>query len=359
MSNVQRLLDANANRAREALRVMEDAARFLLDDAAMARSLKGLRHDLTAAVRSLGGVELYRDTPGDVGTAITTESERSRRSTVDVARAAGKRLGEALRCLEEYAKLSDAEAAARFERCRYRAYEIERQLIARLGSPHARQWGVCVLITESLCEHHAWLDVARAALDGGVEVLQLREPTLDDAELLDRALALRALVDEYAAPRQRRRAPGVTGVTGAALILNNRADLALAAGADGVHLGQADLPIERVRRIVGPDAIVGVSTHALAEAQRAVRGGADYCGVGAVYDTATKRRKPSGLDYVRRFAARYGQTPHLAIGGVTPGNVAEVLAAGARGVAVSSCVCAAKRPATVARRLVRAVRQAT
>lgn len=339
MHDTKRILDANANRAREALRVMEEAARFVLNDAQLAAALKKLRHDLAAALKAVPGIELCRDTPGDVGTTITTPSEKQRGGVYDIVTASGKRLGEALRAIEEYGKAIDPDFAAKVEKLRYRAYDIESKLHARLGSPRRRQFKLCVLITESLCTHHGWFDVAKAALDGGADCLQLREKDLSDAELLDRA---RQLV-ESAMPQ-------------AAVIINDRPDIALTAVADGVHLGTKDLPIDAVRRIVGPGFIIGTSTHNLREAGAAIKAGADYCGVGAMFLTATRQRKPSGIAYLEKFLAKYPRTPHLAIGGITPDNAPQLIAAGAQGLAVSSCVCAAKKPATVVRKLLRAMR---
>lgn len=340
MSRAQRLLDANANRAREALRVMEDAARFLLDDAPLSASLKQLRHDLAEALRGLPSVELSRNTPGDVGTAITTEAETQRGTTRDVALAAGKRLSEALRCLEEFGKLHDTAFAARIERCRYRGYELETQLVARVTVGNPAGWRLCFLVTESLCTHHGWLAVVQQAVAAGVDCVQLREKGLTDRELLERAERLVAC----AKPR-------------AAVVINDRPDIALLAGADGVHLGQGDLSVGHVRRIAGRELLVGVSTHDLDEAQAAAGAGADYCGVGAVFATSTKDRSPSGLAYVTQFVERHGAMPHLAIGGITPDNIDQVVAAGARGVAVSSCVCGAEEPGLVVKNLLKNLNQ--
>src|SRR5689334_7403260 len=123
-----RLLDANANRAREALRVVEDYARFVLDDQALCGSLKTIRHDLTAILRPfLPDAILHRDTPGDVGTGNKTVAESDRANVADVVTAGGKRLGEALRSIEEYLKVVDPSAAARVEAIRYRFYHLEQQ----------------------------------------------------------------------------------------------------------------------------------------------------------------------------------------------------------------------------------------
>ena len=128
MDIVLRIIDANANRAREALRVMEEAARFLLNDVALTEAIKQLRHDLASAINLLGMIEAWRDTPGDVGVGVTTATEGVRASASDVAIAAGKRLSEALRAIEEYAKTIDGGVASRVEALRYRGYEVEKSL---------------------------------------------------------------------------------------------------------------------------------------------------------------------------------------------------------------------------------------
>lgn len=334
---VARIIDANANRAREAMRVMEDAARFALDDASLSEDLKSMRHDLRSALERLpaGWIEANRDTPGDVGTTITTEAERSRTGLADVVIAAGKRLGEALRVIEEAGKTVDPAFASQIEALRYRAYDIEQRLQLRLGTGRARQWRICVLLTESICRR-PWEDVLRAIIDGGADCIQVREKDMDGGDLARRV----ACVIKLARP------------AGASVIVNDRADVALATSADGVHVGEHDLSIRDVRRIAGRALLVGASTHDLDEAKAAVEAGADYCGVGAMFATALKPdRPPSGPGYLRAFIERYPNTPHLAIGGVGPANVHRLVEAGCRGVAVSSAVCGADDPAGVVRSL--------
>src|SRR5947207_2797895 len=137
MPSVLRIIDANANRAREALRVMEEAARFVLDDAPLTEAIKQLRHDLATALALIDGLEANRDTPGDVGTSIKTEGEMSRASVADVVIAAGKRLSEAFRAIEEYSKTLGEQAcpvASTIERLRYRGYDVEQRLNRAVGS---------------------------------------------------------------------------------------------------------------------------------------------------------------------------------------------------------------------------------
>jgi thiamine-phosphate pyrophosphorylase len=341
-----RIIDANANRAREGLRVIEDIARFGLDDAVLSEDLKTLRHDLRDALDGLGidkgSLLASRDVESDVGASIKTPSEMKRIGLRDVALAAASRLTEALRSIEESAKALRRDADP-FERLRYRAYDLEKRLVLALGPGGCPQWRVCVLITGSLCTPRPWDTVAAQAIEGGADCLQLREKELPARELLARAKRLVAIAREVAGggsdPRGR-----------ANVVINDRPDIAVLAGADGVHLGQSDLPVADVRSVAGFDLWVGVSTSNLDEARAAVRDGADLCGVGPMFPTNTKDKpRISGPKYLKDYLADpiLAERPHLAIGGITPENIGQVRGAGARGVAVSSCVCNAEKPAEV------------
>jgi len=339
MSSAARLLDANANRAREGLRVLEDLARFILDDAELTSELKHLRHALREALELLpidrGVLLASRSTTTDVGTTIRTDAESRRGGPGDIASAAAGRLTEALRVLAEVSKsLGAADAAARFEQARYRAYTAEQRLVLALGRA-GRQWRLCVLITAELCRR-PWEQLAELALEAGADCLQLREKALDDAELLRRARRLR----------------DITRAASASLIINDRPDIAILARADGVHLGQSDLSVHEVRALAGFALTVGVSTHTLAQARRAAADGADYCGVGPMFPSSTKSIADiAGPGFLREYLAdsAAARVPHLAIGGITPGNIGELAAAGCRGVAVSSAVCAADDPRAACR----------
>lgn len=331
-----RLIDASANRAREGLRTLEDVARFTLDDEALCGVLKGIRHDLTGAIGSmpLSALQLLtsRDTPGDVGTSIETPGERERQGLADVASAAAKRTGEALRSLEEASKVVGANSGA-FESMRYRLYDAERTLLLAL-STKAPQWRLCVLITGSLCERHPWEEVARLAIEGGADCLQLREKDLPDAELRERARTLVSMARTSSGTR-------------VDVIINDRPDIALLCAADGVHLGQGDLSPSDARRVLGEGAIVGMSTASMEDAKRAIRDGASYCGLGPMFESTTKPKPAlSGIEYALAYMSdpETRETPHLAISGITPDNASQLAGAGVRGVAVSSFVCAAERP---------------
>ncbi len=329
------MLDANANRAREALRVMEDYARFCLNHEGLSQELKRLRHGLAEALKPylMEGI-LHRDVLGDVGVRIKTDAEGKREDINDVVVAAGKRLAEALRVIEEVLKTTDSAAAARVEKLRYSAYEVE-QRIARTLRPklfdHVRLY---VLITESICKRH-WLTAAADAIAGGADCLQLREKTLEDGELLRRAKQLVKLCREQ----------------GILCIINDRPDIALAAGADGVHIGQEDLPPVEARKMIGSRMILGVSTHNLDQARQAVVNGADYIGIGPIFRSETKTRDIlPGLDFAHQAAIEV-KIPALAIAGINERNVDEVLATGIKAIAVTAAVMAADDIKEAARRL--------
>jgi len=176
-------------------------------------------------------------------------------------------------------------------------------------------------------------DVVRAAVAGGVDVVQLRDKRLADDELAAVANALRALCERL----------------GALLIINDRAAVAVSAGADGVHLGQDDGAPERVRQSVGPDLLIGLSTHTPQQIDSA--GPADYIGVGPVHETPTKPGVPAvGLELVRH-AAENARVPFFAIGGIDSATAPAVLQAGARRVAVVRAIADAEDPEAAARAL--------
>jgi thiamine-phosphate pyrophosphorylase len=175
-----------------------------------------------------------------------------------------------------------------------------------------------------------------AALSGGVDMVQLRDKSASDEELLDAASVFRAACDEH----------------GALFWLNDRADLVAECGADGVHVGQDDAPVGEVRAQVGPDVLIGLSTHSPAQFDAALASEADQLSVGPVWETPTKEGRPAaGLAYVRHAAARGGERPWFAIGGIDLGNVGEVVAAGARRVVVVRAIRDADDPEAAARAL--------
>jgi thiamine-phosphate pyrophosphorylase len=182
-------------------------------------------------------------------------------------------------------------------------------------------------------------EILAAALEGGAEMIQLREKTLPSGTVLP--LARRLLARCRAA-----RVP---------FIVNDRVDLAVALDADGVHLGQDDLPPAAARALLPPGKILGLSTHSEAQAAAAQAAGADYVAVGSMFPTATKPEFQLVGPALARRVRPLVRVPLIGIGGITPDNAGEVVAAGCDGVAVISAVCAAPDPAAAARRFVAAI----
>ena len=191
-----------------------------------------------------------------------------------------------------------------------------------------RDWHVYVVTDARLARGRSHVEIAAAALAGGADVVQLRDKDADGRDLFATACAIREL----------------TARAGKAFVVNDRVDVALAVGADGVHVGQHDLPARETRRLIGEDMILGVSALDLAQARHAIDDGADYLGVGPVFDArATKADAdpPVGTPGVAAIRSAV-DVPLIAIGGIDHDNAGAVIAAGAEGVAVISCVVAAE-----------------
>jgi thiamine-phosphate pyrophosphorylase len=329
-ADTARILDAGANRAREALRVLEDYCRFSLRDQFLTEELKRLRHDLTEALMGLPAAQLLgaRDTLHDPGTVLSTEAEQHRYSLLAVAAANCKRLQEALRSLEEFGKLRGVEIGQALESLRYRSYTLECAILlgtsARQRLADARLY---VLVTGSRCLSGMEWTIEEAAA-GGAQIFQLREKRLCDRELLEKARSIRRLAQKL----------------NVLFIMNDRPDIARLAEADGVHLGQDDMPVQEARRIVGADAIIGVSTHNIDQVRQAVLDGATYLGVGPTFASATKEfAEFPGLEFVRA-AVKETSLPAFAIGGINAGTLEQAVSAGACRVAVSDAICRADDP---------------
>jgi thiamine-phosphate pyrophosphorylase len=344
-SDVLRIMDVNLNRTREALRVIEDYARFVLDDADATEAVKGCRHQVRAVIEAAGADALLaaRDIVSDVGRDLKTPGELERGSAEDVVRAAFGRLSEAARVLGEYGKLVSAALATAAEALRYRCYELEQRVVLR-GTVRRRFRDVrlYVLLTEALCRG-PWQQTAEAAIRGGAGCLQLREKQVSDRELLDRARRLREL----------------TAARGVLLAINDRPDIARLARADILHLGQDDLSVREARRIVGASLLVGKSTHTLEQFEAALAEEPDYLSVGPMFPTGTRPMGGAKLQLCaplagpQTLAAARPRTalPLVAIGGITSENVGGVMAVGASCVAVCAAVIAADDVEAAARAL--------
>lgn len=347
MTNLKRIIDANLNRASEAARILEEIARFLLDDKDLSEKLKNIRHKINKVQdESYGNYLEARDTENDVGVDIKNTDKRI--DIENIFKANIKRLQQALRTLAEYS-VDNKENSALFEKLRYTSYTLEKIMWEGVNTLingtkcNLNNDKKLYLVTNSdkFASEDEFLDAVASALQGGVDILQLREKNMPAKKILELGKKLKQLCSEY----------------GATFIVNDRIDIAAILDADGVHLGQDDLDVKSAREILGDKCIVGVSTHAPEQALKAVEDGADYIGVGPVFATPTKEgRIPVGLDYVK-WVSENIDLPAFAIGGIDEENIDEVINAGAKRVAVVRAIINAKSPQDVAEKFVEKLKE--
>ena len=335
---IDRVLDANLDRAREGLRVVEEWCRFGLQRVELVRQLKDYRQRLGQVHDQR--LKLARHTATDPAAGLGHPAQEQRSAPLQVVAANCARTQEALRVLEEFGRGYQPELAAVAAGIRYGLYDVETRLLAS----QQRRQQLCrtrlYLVTRPIPN---LITVVKTCLEAGLRLVQYREKPgsgsavedRDDGDKLRTAEALRQLCDHY----------------GALFIVNDRVDFALAVNADGVHLGQGDMAPVTARHLLGPERIIGRSTSRMEQLRQAVDDGCDYVGTGPVHATPTKPgRRSVGLNYVRE-AADWSPVPCFAIGGVDLNCAADVMAAGAHGLAVVRAVLDAHDPGAVTRQL--------
>lgn len=330
-----RILDANINRAREAIRLVEDYCRFCLDNKDLATTAKAIRHQLTKVTGRLPAADLLacRDVEADVGIGLKVEGQMTRTALEDCLVAGCKRLTEALRVIAETSRTIDQQVADTIEQLRYRAYALERQ-IALFVLPGLRFADVCLYVIINANYPGDILSLVASCIEGGADCIQLRCKYLPDNEFL-------ALADRIVAICRKK---------GALSIINDRVDIAVATGADGLHLGRQDLPPEKVRLIQHRPLILGMTTHNHSELDLACRQQPTYVSLGPVFPTPTKPDLPvAGLEYVRQAIPKLSGTGiyHLVIGGINMQNIDQALDAGAKAVAISSAIISSSDPGKI------------
>ncbi|HBJ35195.1 MAG TPA: thiamine phosphate synthase [Planctomycetaceae bacterium] len=341
---VYRILDASANRAAEGLRTMEEFARFVLEDSLLTAATKAIRHELRVALEKFPA-ELRlaaRAVNSDCGTRLVADDEMRRADLVAVVASAAARTQQALRCLEEYSKTIASPFSSVAESLRYRTYTLAATLMLM---PQRRQRladARLYLLIAGDSDVDRFGQTLGKMYQAGVDIIQLRDKSADDATVY----------------RLSRRGAEVARQHQKVFVVNDRADIAAASGAQGVHIGQEELPVEAVRRVVGPDVMIGVSTHSIEQVRAAVLDGADCIGCGPTFPSQTKSfGEFPGLDFLRQASDETG-LPAFAIGGIDESNLAMVMATGIHGVAVSGGILSADQPLEVVARMHRTTREA-
>lgn len=319
---IYRIIDANLNRASEGLRVIEDGVRFVLDDRSFTEELKELRHSLAKIVEEtpvFSREELIssRNSQKDVGAQLP---EEKREEIKEMLRANFKRVEEAERSLEEFGKLLSPLMGERFRKIRFQTYCLEKKIEMRLYKKH--NFSLYVITSSDLIEEEGFEMKIKEIIANGATVIQLREKILPLRAFLKIALLMRKIVE-----------PPIP------FIINDRVDIAIACQADGVHIGQEDMPLGMARQILGEHKIIGVSTHSVKQAQQAEKEGADYIAIGPIFSTSSKPKAgpPKGTQIISQVKEMI-KIPLVAIGGINLDNIDKTLGAGADGIAVINAV---------------------
>jgi len=340
-----RIIDANCNRIGEGLRFLEDVARFLLNDASLSHQLKAMRHNMVKSLSQFGPTlmsERNAETDVGIGTEISHQQD-----LLSLVTANARRVEEALRVVEELSKLPDLSSALHskdFETARFNLYTLQRELLSRLMRRQKikQLTGLYVIIDTETLGFKGEVDAARKAINGGASVIQLRDKQHSKGELLAIAKQLRDLCRK----------------SSVLFMVNDYLDIALASEADGIHIGQDDLPLSVIRKELPVDKVIGLSTSTLAEAQKAEAEGVDYIAVGSIFSSPTKPKAiVVGLERLRQIGKTIS-IPIVAIGGINRQNIGEIIKAGADSAAVISAVLNQKDIESAARQLVKEIEKA-
>ncbi|NOZ64781.1 MAG: thiamine phosphate synthase [Caldiserica bacterium] len=315
------IIDVNYNRAREGIRVVEEVARFILKDTALTQELRKLRHSLQKILASFS-LYPFRNAETDIGKDF---SSLSYTHLSDLVKANFSRVEESLRVMEEFSRLEKPALSRHLMDLRFLSYQLEKRLLSCLTKKDKLSKIGIYLITDERVAGKPYEEIVEQALEGGIRFLQFRDKTSNTRELWEKSRRIRELTRKYSA----------------VLIINDRVDIALSVGADGVHLGREDLPVKEARKIMGEGKIVGVTVRSPAEAIAGIKEGADYVSLGPIFPTTSKKGLPPplGLEALKK-TRKAVEGVIVAVGGITLPALPALKKAGADGVAVISGILA-------------------
>ncbi len=327
-----RIIDANFDRATEGLRVLEDIARFVLDDQSMSKRFKNIRHELAEQSKLLQPRLLtFRDSEHDVGANDLSVLEQTgslkHKNLVDVVAANAKRTEQSLRVIEELSRVAESKQLTTpqpFQQARFALYDLEKELTSRLlrQEKGKKIQGLYVILDKQLLGNKDELEIASLVIEGGASIIQLRDKQSSKAMLLSKAEKMQSLCRQ----------------ADVLFIINDFLDIALAMDADGIHIGQGDLPVSVIRKQLPIDKIIGCSARTIDLALTAQIEGADYISSGSIFPTTTKRDAiVIGIEKFTQIKQALS-IPLVAIGGINISNIAQAITAGANSVAVISAI---------------------
>ena len=334
---IWRTLDASANRSAEAVRVLEDILRFCLNDAFLSQEAKAIRHELAVvfAQEDFQARIQLRDVLRDVGASSTASKSPPRTELRHVFAANAARASQSIRSLEECSRVVMPSATTVFEQLRYRIYTLEKAAMTIIKSRKMfADIRLCVLLDVDQPQAE-FKTLVGQLLDAGVRMIQLRDKKASTALLCERADTMLQQVRQHAEMKTGKRC---------LVLINDRADVAVAVNADGVHLGETDLPVNLARKVCGHEFIIGRTAHSIDEAKQAVREGVDYLGVGPCYPSTTKQFEYFASDAFLRDVSKEIQLPIFGIGGIASDNIDRLIHLGVTRVAIASSITGAADP---------------
>tara|TARA_Y100001978_G_scaffold107089_1_gene95631 strand:+ start:888 stop:1949 length:1062 start_codon:yes stop_codon:yes gene_type:complete len=334
---IAQIIDANLDRAREGLRVLEDWARFALGRKDLVKSFKNFRQIL-----GKHHLKIYKESRNFINDncmGLSHPEQLKRNNTSSIISSNAGRVQEALRVIEEFSREHNQILCNISSEIRYQIYSLEILLLeaqannSLLKILNENNLYFITLDTENL------LEKIKDILEGGVKIIQLRCKDGKDADILKFAIKVRALCNRF----------------GAIFLINDRVDIALASKADGVHLGQTDMDIKSARNILGFSKLIGVSASNARDIKKAIKDGCDYLGIGPVFATTTKKRKvPLGIDTLKSLTKEIS-IPWFAIGGIKLESIPLLKENNIRKVAIITDLINSKKPKDKAIMLINAL----
>jgi thiamine-phosphate pyrophosphorylase len=328
--NIFRVIDSNCNRCAEGLRILEDIARMILNNGTLSNQLKTIRHGIIENLSTINNSLInQRDTDGDVGASLETIIGQD--ELTSIIRANAKRVEEGLRVIEEMTKLPELGKVLdsnKFKTYRFEVYKLEQSLLSKVLRTDKTKCikGIYAILDTSVLKSKNIVDTAGQIISGGAGIIQLRDKYASTRELLSIAVDLQQLCKHH----------------NVLFIINDYLDIALTSNADGLHLGQDDLPVHIARKELPIDKIIGCSVQTLEQAVKAVTDGADYIAAGSIFPTTTKEDiNVVGLDLLKQIKSEL-DIPLVAIGGIKLENTEQVIKSGADAIAVITALLHSK-----------------
>ena len=315
---IYQIIDANLDRAREGLRVLEDWARFGLGENDFVVKIKNFRQIL-----GKNHLEVYKQSRNhieDQCKGLTHQEQIKRRSPEQIISSNSGRIQEALRVIEEFSRLHNHELSKIASEIRYEIYTLEIDLLKLSkfkNSQKILRENDLYIITD---QKENLLEIIEEILQAGVKIIQHRFKTGTDKDHLQEAIQIKNLCKRY----------------NSLFIINDRLDIALASNADGIHLGQDDLDLKTARKLLGYSKIIGISANNEIDISNALKEGCDYIGIGPVFETATKKnKKPIGIEKIKTLTKDLN-IPWFAIGGIKSNNISYLKRNGFKKIALVS-----------------------